>query len=390
MAELGFLIDSYRKNPAAMPPETEAMKGYAALDAEARSRLPAYLRDLPAGLSEAFQGQTEFHVAVSDEPEGRFIITYEVDAIEELEARYVHLLYAGLLATVFIAIGVGSWVAYRLVHPIRRLAQQVQNLDADPPRLPMAQEYQDEEISRLARAFDAYLAKVAEFVEREREFTGNVSHEVRTSITAIRTGCELLLHDSALAPDKRQRIEAIDRAAKRLTDNTRSLLYLARGGGGQDLEQVSVRESVDDAADSVIDAFRSKDIRFDNSVDAAAMIRTDRAALLIVLENLLRNAASYTDHGFVRASYRDGCVTIEDSGSGIDPAELPRVAERYYRGARTLSRDGIGLGLAIVKRICERFGWRLEIASKAGEGTKVAVFFPIAPHENQASTVTQS
>jgi len=78
-------------------------------------------------------------------------------------------------------------------------------------------------------------------------------------------------------------------------------------------------------------------------------------------------------------SYRDGCLVIEDSGPGIHASELPRIAERYYRGARTKNPDGIGLGLAIVKRICERFDWRFEISSTSGTGTRVAVFFPIAP-----------
>ncbi len=388
--ELRYLIDSYRKNPATAPPETETLKGYVALDANARAQLPSYLRNLPVGLSEAFQNGIEFHVAVSDEPEGRFILAYVVEEIEKREDRFIAFLYAGMIVTLVLSIVVGYWAAGTLVRPIRHLAQRVQNLDADPPRTPLAQEYRDDEIRRLVQAFDGYLAKVAAFVEREREFTGNVSHEVRTSITAIRTSCELLLEDAALTPEKRRRIEAIDRAASRLADNTRSLLYLARGSDAQQLEQVSVRESIDDAAESVMDLLGSKNITFENSADAAAVIRTDRTALLIVLENLLRNAAAYTERGFVRANYRDGCVAIEDSGPGIDSAELPRVAERYYRGTRTTSRDGIGLGLAIVKRICDRFGWRLEISSNCGAGTRVAVFFPISPLEEPNPIATQT
>lgn len=376
--ELDHMIDSYRQDPTYVPPASESVNGYIVVDLDARDRLPTYLRDLPQGVGEVFVGASELHVGIRDEPEGRFILSYKVDKIEESQRQFVKLLYAGMMITAVLATVIGFWGAGRLVHPVRELARRVGNLDAEPTRGPIADEFRDEEIGRLARAFDEYVVRVAKFVEREREFTGNVSHEVRTPVTAIRTSCELLLQDQSLSDDARRRIEAIDRAAARLSDNTNSLLYLARGGAAQRLEQISVRDCVTDAAETIAGLLRDKDIRFENLVDTTAAIHGDRAALLIILENLLRNAASYTDHGYVRVSYRDGCVAIEDSGPGIDAAELPRISERFYRGART-TNDGIGLGLAIVKRICDRFDWRFEISPISGAGTRASVTFPISP-----------
>ena len=380
--ELAYLIDSYRRDPTRMPPATETLNGYIVADAAGRDRLPPYLRELPQGLSEVFVDASELHVAVRDEPEGRFILAYKVDHIEQRESQFVDLLYAGLVITAALAMAIGFWGAGRLVRPVRELAQRVGRLETDPPQVPIAQGYRDDELRRLAQAFDEYIVKMATFVEREQEFAANVSHEVRTPVTTIRTSCELLLQDPALSDDARRRIEAIDRAAARLSDNTNSLLFLARSGDSQQAEQISVRDCVSEAAETVIALLRRKGIEFENSVDTAAVIQADRAALLIVLENLLRNAASYTDRGFVRVSYRDGCIAIEDSGPGIDADALPRIGERYFRGARTTA-DGIGIGLAIVKRICERFDWRLEISSACGHGTRVAVFIPILPPKDQ-------
>jgi signal transduction histidine kinase len=155
------------------------------------------------------------------------------------------------------------------------------------------------------------------------------------------------------------------------------LLYLARGGMAPGLEEVSVQECVTEAADPILATLRHKGIDFQTAIDTAATVRADRTALFLVADNLLRNAAYYTERGRIQVTYRDGCLTIEDTGPGIDAAVLTRIGERFNRGARSTSDDGIGLGLSIVKRICERFGWQLDIESMPATGTRASVRFPL-------------
>ncbi|HKQ31260.1 MAG TPA: sensor histidine kinase, partial [Burkholderiales bacterium] len=112
--------------------------------------------------------------------------------------------------------------------------------------------------------------------------------------------------------------------------------------------------------------------------------------LMLVIDNLLRNAALYTEQGFVRVTFGGGCLTIEDTGPGIDAAELPRVIQRHNRGGRPITDDGLGLGLAIVKRICERFDWRLDIASTPGCGTRASLGFPLPTSQNFHAVLTGS
>ncbi len=388
--ELDYVIARYRIDPSRALPESEFIKAYVLPRGASEQELPAHLRGLSEGSGEVFVGDSERHIAVRDAPEGRFIVSYRVDHVEARERRFLAFLYIAMAVAALIALAVGYLVGGHLVRPVRDLAARVGNLDTGPLAAPMAEQYRDEEILRLARAFDGYVDKVAQFVNREREFTANVSHEIRTPVTAIRTSCELLLEDPALSANARQRIEAIDRAAARLGSNTRSLLYLARAADAEQPEQVAVSECVDESAEAVGTVLQQKGIAFENCVDESAVIRTDRAALMIVMENLLRNAASYTQHGFVRVSYRDGCLSVEDSGPGIDAGELPRIAERFYRGGQKGSAEGMGLGLAIVKRICERFGWRFEIASTMGIGTRVSMFIPIPPADDVTASPTQS
>jgi signal transduction histidine kinase len=388
--ELRHFIAMYRSNSTLPLLTSENLRGYFAATGVADASLPEYVRNLPVGVHEIFVGGGERHVAVSDEPEGRFVMVYDVTYHEEREHGFIVLLLIGIGITVVTAAMLGYWAAGLLVRPVQRLAQRVERLGPDRPETPLAQEYADEEIQRLAHAFDGYLHKVAEFIQREQEFTANVSHELRTPLTAIRTSCELLLREPALTDDGRRRIQTIDRAAERLSGTARALLFLARGGDRSAIEQVSVRECVMEAAESVLPVLARKDIVFETAIEDAAVVPADRNALFLVAVNLLRNAAIYTERGRITVAYRDGCLAIQDSGPGIAATELPHVFERFYRGHGAASRDGFGLGLAIVKRICERFGWELEIQSASNTGTRISVRFPIPSSQTIHNGLTSS
>jgi signal transduction histidine kinase len=385
--ELKYFITKYRSDAVA-PPASENLKGYVVRDEAERSRLPEYLRALSTGLQEVIVEGEESHVAVRDEPEGRFIMVYDAGHHEARERGFILVLLVGSGLAALGAAVISYWVAGLLVRPVRRLAERVETLGPDRPAAPLARDFAEEEVRRLARAFDRYLDKVSDFIEREQDFTANISHELRNPLTAIRTSCELLLQEPGLPDRTRLRIEAIDRAAGRLAETTRSLLFLARGGKPARLEDVSILECVEEAGESVRASLARRNIRLEMAVDAGAVVRADRAALFLVIDNLLRNAALYTERGQVRVGFHDECLTIEDTGRGIHASELPRVVERYYRGAHPETDGNLGLGLAIVHRICERFGWRLEITSRPGVGTRVAVHFPVSSSQDLHADLT--
>lgn len=374
--ELAHFIARYRADVSLDPPSLERFAGYVVRNEAERRALPDYLRGLPAGLSEVVVRGEEHHVAIRDEPEGRFVMTYNVAHHEARERGLIMLLSVGGLATALLAGALGHWLAGYLVRPVTAFADRLESMGPAPGVAPLDAQSEDEEIQRLTRAFSAYRARVADLVQREQEFTANLSHELRTPLTAIRTGCELvLLREPGLTPPGRDRVEAIDRAAARLGETARSLLYLARGAEAPRAEEVSIRESVVEVADPMLPMLRDKGIAFDLAIDSTAVVRADRTALLLVTDNLLRNAAAYTERGRIQVAYRDGCLSIEDTGPGIDPSVLPRLGERFQRGARE-GPDGTGLGLSIVKRICERLGWRFELGNGPEGGTRVEIRFP--------------
>ena len=375
--EMQYFIDKYRSDPAHVKSiASDKLAGYVARSG-VDPALPEYLRGLAPGVRNLTVNGAHFHVLVRDLPEGRFIVAYDTSHHEAREARFISGLIVGTLLSILVGAGLGYWAAGLLVRPVRDLAGRVAALDAEQPETSLAADYADEEVRQLAQALDGYRQKVVEFIRREQEFTANVSHELRTPLTAIRTSCELLLQEPALTEDARRRLATIDRSAVRLAETARALLFLARGGASELLEDVSVGECVGEAAEPLLGLIATKGLSFESAIDPSAVIRVDRHALYLLASNLLRNAVQYTDHGSVHIGYRDGRLTVTDTGAGIGPVEIPRLFDRYYRGAQASRSDGVGLGLAIVKRICERFGWTLDLESTLGSGTRVAVDFPL-------------
>ena len=110
---------------------------------------------------------------------------------------------------------------------------------------------------------------------------------------------------------------------------------------------------------------------------AQAVVRMPRSAFHLALSNLLRNAATHTDHGCITVRYENGTLAVTDTGRGIQTADLPRIFDRFYRGeTRRGASEGAGLGLAIVKHLADRLGWTLGVSSEPGRGSTFEIGFP--------------
>ena len=222
-----------------------------------------------------------------------------------------------------------------------------------------------------------------------RDFVANVSHELRTPLTAIRGFAETL-SDEGLTPEQRTRfVEVIARNAERLSALIEDLLELSRIEGGK---HPLAPERVDAAALASM-LLRDMRPRLDarrlrSSVSGDGMlVLADRRALEQIMQNLLDNAAKYTEPGGqidVRVAASDGArvrIEVADTGIGIPERDRARVFERFYRVDKARSRDlgGTGLGLAIVKHLVQAMDGDVFLASREGEGTTFALVLPAAP-----------
>ncbi len=231
------------------------------------------------------------------------------------------------------------------------------------------------------------VSEIRRLENHRRDFVANVSHELRTPLTAIRGFAETLADDS-LSPEQRKRfVEVIGRNAERLSALIEDLLELSRIEGGKHpiaLEPIDVAA----LAGSLVRDMRPRldARRLQASVSGAgALALADRRALEQILQNLLDNAAKYTEPGGridVRATSDGTRVRIEiaDTGIGIPDRDRGRVFERFYRVDKARSRDlgGTGLGLAIVKHLVQAMDGEVFLASVEGEGTTFTVQLPAA------------
>jgi signal transduction histidine kinase len=214
----------------------------------------------------------------------------------------------------------------------------------------------------------------------------NVSHELKTPLTAVSGYAETLL-DESIAPDDRRRFtETIrDNAARmqRIVDDLLDLSRIESGGWRPNVARVDVSAVARDVIAAAEPAAAAKGLRLSTEIPPdASSVDADPTAFRQVLSNLVENAVRYTGAGGVTLRTRLGgggvWVDVRDTGVGIAAEHLPRIFERFYRvdAGRSRHLGGTGLGLAIVRHLVDAHGGRVEAASVVGHGTTISVHFP--------------
>jgi two-component system, OmpR family, phosphate regulon sensor histidine kinase PhoR len=228
-----------------------------------------------------------------------------------------------------------------------------------------------------------------EHLERvRREFFANLSHEVRTPLTAILACAETLLDGAMNRPDDRLRFfEKLHRQAIRLNDLISGITDLSAIESGNvqlALQPVRLHDAVRDAISFVEARATSPNIMFTASVPTEIVVQADKVRLGQILDNLLDNAVKFNKAGggvSITATKKEGNAVIEiaDTGIGIATSDLARVFERLYRSDKSRSQkiEGSGLGLAIVKHLVQAHGSEIKVTSEVGKGSLFTFSLPL-------------
>jgi signal transduction histidine kinase len=243
-------------------------------------------------------------------------------------------------------------------------------------------------------------ARLKELDQLKSTFVSVVSHEVRTPMTSIRMQVENMLDGliGSLNDEQSHSLSRILFSVDRLTRLSGDLLDLSKiESGTVELrrEPLQLKSVVDEIVDAFRYLFAEKSVGLEVAhADETVAIVADRDKLVQVFINLLGNALKFTGNGgtiqILTEVQPDGFVSIRvtDSGCGIAPDELPRVFEKFYRGAGVPSgARGAGLGLAIVKHLVELHGGTVGVESTVGTGT--SFFFTVPISHAQILTPTQ-
>lgn len=221
------------------------------------------------------------------------------------------------------------------------------------------------------------------------DFVANVTHEIRTPLTAIIGYLETIKADTINNIDETKRFVDISlKQAQRLNRLVEDLLVISKVELGEldfRFEEISLRSALDGVIPLFEAKVKLKNITIRNKVpENDVTIRADRDRLTQILVNVLDNAVKFTPaFGSVEIENEQkdnqAVLTIADTGVGIPKEEVQRLGERFYRVDRSRSRDlgGTGLGLSIVKHLMMAHGGRMEIESQLGRGTQVSLYFPL-------------
>ena len=305
---------------------------------------------------------------------------------QSLESEETVLRKLGIVMGLFglagvIAAGMAGWgVARNGLRPVRRLTADVERIARTEDLRPLPVEG-DDEIARLATAFNQMLAALAASRDRQRQLVADAGHELRTPLTSLRTNLDLLSQADAqagagLPPEARaELLDDVRAQIEELTTLIGDLIELARDEPlTHVVESVDVPELVDRAVARV--RRRVPGITFDVETGPWFVIG-EHAGLERAVTNLLDNAAKWSPPGgTVTVRLVDGTLTVDDEGPGIAAVDLPHVFDRFYRSQESRTMSGSGLGLSIVRQVAERHSGTVEAGESPAGGARLTLALP--------------
>jgi heavy metal sensor kinase len=276
--------------------------------------------------------------------------------------------------------------ARQAMRPLTLMTQSAAAISAEAlaeQRLPVPKA--KDEVQALALAFNATLDRLAAAFTRQRRFTADASHELRTPATAILGHAELALRRPRSPEAYQHTLTLIQSEAERMQRLIGRMLTLARLEAGRQALSFAPTD-VASLVRTLVDTFQpiaaAKGLTLNFSGPAALTIPTDADSLTQILLNLLENAITYTDQGSVdltlTAASDHVCLKISDTGQGIPPEHLPYIFQPFYRAdaSRSQNDGSVGLGLALTHELVQLLGGSIEVTSQPQIGTTFALTLP--------------
>ena len=292
-----------------------------------------------------------------------------------------------LLCFLLTAAGTGAvfFASGKALKPVRKLSQQVSELDEHKLAERLPESILKDEVSQLTISFNHALDRLEDAFERQKRFSSSAAHELKTPLTTIKAGIQVLSMDgNASLSEYKDNARMTEISVDRLTQVVNNLLILASSNVDADErnEPIYLNVIFESIFDELSPIYEHSEINY--NIDCDAITLYGNAALLYrAFYNLIENSYKY--------NFKNGSITIlgcetekyikidiEDTGAGIPAEHLPFIFDAFYRvdGSRSRNTAGSGLGLSIAKSIIEKHHGIIEVSSYDHKGTKFTIQFP--------------
>lgn len=378
LAESGSRQVTEGQNISNYPEINDALSGVNAI----------YTRSLPETLSDWLY--VAYPVRAEGETQGVIRVGMPLTEINQRLHKDLFVFLQIIVATLISTVLISLWLARRVTKPISRMSETAKQIalsgdfHSDVPVVRL------DEIGELGASFNQMIKRLREQERLRQEFIANASHELKTPVMAIGSVVEALQAGAGEDPELRRKfLSSLENLADRQALLIKDLLDVAKLDAEKTSgwnEPVVLEEILLEVIDDVRPHAEKKGVLVRLECLAHNLITSGNAVQLHqALSNLLINAINYSPHGsFVKVELlpslneHQAAIRFIDSGTGIDPLELPHIFERFYRGdkARTRASGGSGLGLAIAREIINRHQGGIEVSSEPGKGSVFTVWLP--------------
>lgn len=324
----------------------------------------------------------------SQSTSGWIRVAERLDSEEKILDKLILISILGISIFLIAAITGGYFLAGKALSPIEKINTTAREISSSSLGQRIEEKNTDDEVGSLIVTLNQLFARLEKAFEREKQFTSDASHELRTPITVIRAQSEKILRRNDLKEECEETLKIIKKQSDYMGHLIEQLLLLARSDSGKQIiekEEFDINELVKIVAGEFSAVAENKNIKIITEQSSESIsVLADQSMIIQLLLNLIDNAIKYTPKGGevkIITEKNDGnlIIKIKDTGRGIPEEDQDNIFERFYRVDKSRSRKkgGTGLGLAICEWIVESHEGSINFESSAGIGTTFIIKLPV-------------
>ncbi len=317
---------------------------------------------------------------------GVVFMGHPIDAIQQ-SINILLTILGGVFIIFLIPTIIGGYLNARgAIQPVATITGELEHINPDNLHERVTNPHTGDEIEKLAVTFNTLLDRLHDAFTRERQFIGDVAHELKTPLSILQTGSEVILAKERTKEEYKKALSETLIDTKRVTNTVKNILDLAwseADSATQQFETFDISELLRELKEIAVKLATEKKIRIETAIqpDVKAYGKKDKLSRAVI--NIIDNAIRYTPSGGtvrIRLTTTDEHILIQirDIGVGIHKKDVPHIFERYYRGSKTDKTFGSGLGLSIALAIINAHHGAIHVKSQVSKGSEFTIYLPLS------------